>query len=162
VAEPLELFRLKSADHRYTGDMTSTHFKRNNPMVCRVTSVAEPLELFLFKCADHYYTGEMTSTHFKRNNPMVCRVMSRWNHQIPDRSSVPCTKVSLEIQSPLHFYNIVIVVITNWFLVEYCNLTEINSYRHCSKTSSFNEHYSEMAAEKIQQRDYSSQSRHHT
>jgi hypothetical protein len=38
VAEPLELFRLKCADYRYTGDMTSTHFKWNNPMVCRVTS----------------------------------------------------------------------------------------------------------------------------
>jgi hypothetical protein len=38
VPEPLELFRLKCADHCYTGDMTSTHVKRNNPMVCRVTS----------------------------------------------------------------------------------------------------------------------------
>jgi hypothetical protein len=27
VAEPLELFRFKCADHRYTGDMISTHFK---------------------------------------------------------------------------------------------------------------------------------------
>jgi hypothetical protein len=38
VAEPLELFWLKCADHYYTGDMTSVHFKRNNPMVCWVTS----------------------------------------------------------------------------------------------------------------------------
>jgi hypothetical protein len=38
VAEPLELFQFKCADHRYTGDMISTHFKRNNPVVCRVTS----------------------------------------------------------------------------------------------------------------------------
>jgi hypothetical protein len=27
VAKPLELFQLKCADHCYTGDMTSTHFK---------------------------------------------------------------------------------------------------------------------------------------
>jgi hypothetical protein len=38
VAELLELFWLKCADHCYSGDMTSTHFKQNNPMVCRVTS----------------------------------------------------------------------------------------------------------------------------
>jgi hypothetical protein len=38
VVEPLELFRLKCADHCYTDNMTSTHFKQNNPMVCRVTS----------------------------------------------------------------------------------------------------------------------------
>jgi hypothetical protein len=68
--------------------------------------VAEPLELFRFKCADHRYTGDMISTHFKRNNLMVCRVTSRWNHQIPDRTSVPCMKASPEIQSPSHFYNI--------------------------------------------------------
>jgi hypothetical protein len=38
VAEPPELFRLKCASHRYTGDPNSTHFKRNNPLVCRVTA----------------------------------------------------------------------------------------------------------------------------
>jgi hypothetical protein len=38
VAEPSELFRLKRASHRYTGDHNSTHFKRNNPLVCRVTA----------------------------------------------------------------------------------------------------------------------------
>jgi hypothetical protein len=36
VAEPLELFQLKCASHRYTADNNSTHFKRNNPLVCRV------------------------------------------------------------------------------------------------------------------------------
>jgi hypothetical protein len=36
VAEPPELFRLKCASHRYTADTNSTHFKRNNPLVCRV------------------------------------------------------------------------------------------------------------------------------
>jgi hypothetical protein len=35
---PLELFRLKCASHHYTGDTNSTHFKRNNPLVCRVTA----------------------------------------------------------------------------------------------------------------------------
>jgi hypothetical protein len=38
VAEPLELLQLKCADHGYIGDMTSTHFKRNNPMVYWVMS----------------------------------------------------------------------------------------------------------------------------
>jgi hypothetical protein len=38
VAEPPELFRLKRASHRYTGYTNSTHFKRNNPLVCRVTA----------------------------------------------------------------------------------------------------------------------------
>jgi hypothetical protein len=38
MAEPPELFRLKHASHRYTGDPNSTHFKRNNPLVCRVTA----------------------------------------------------------------------------------------------------------------------------
>jgi hypothetical protein len=38
VAEPPELFRLKCASHRYTADTNSTHFKRNNPLVCRVTA----------------------------------------------------------------------------------------------------------------------------
>jgi hypothetical protein len=84
--------------------------------------MAEPLELFQLKCADHCYTGDMTSTHFKWNNPMVCRVTSQWNHQILDRSSVPRTKARPEIQSPLHFYNIIIVVITNRFLVKYYKL----------------------------------------
>jgi hypothetical protein len=38
VAEPLELFRLKCASHRYTADNNPTHFKRNNPLVYRVSS----------------------------------------------------------------------------------------------------------------------------
>jgi hypothetical protein len=38
VAEPPELFRLKCASHRYTVDTNSTHFKQNNPMVCRVST----------------------------------------------------------------------------------------------------------------------------
>jgi hypothetical protein len=36
VAELAELFRFKCASHRYTADTNSTHFKRNNPLVCRV------------------------------------------------------------------------------------------------------------------------------
>jgi hypothetical protein len=36
VAELPELFRLKHASHRYTGDTNLTHFKRNNPLVSRV------------------------------------------------------------------------------------------------------------------------------
>jgi hypothetical protein len=46
VAEPPELFRLKCASHYHTGDINSTHFKRNNPLVCRVTARF-----------DHGYTG---------------------------------------------------------------------------------------------------------
>jgi hypothetical protein len=38
VAEPPELFRLKCASHRYTADTNSTHFKRNNPLVFRVSA----------------------------------------------------------------------------------------------------------------------------
>jgi hypothetical protein len=38
VAEPSELFQLKYANHRYTADINSTHFKRNNPLVCRVSA----------------------------------------------------------------------------------------------------------------------------
>jgi hypothetical protein len=38
VAEPLELFRLKCANYRYTADIISTHFKRNNSLVCRVSA----------------------------------------------------------------------------------------------------------------------------
>jgi hypothetical protein len=38
VVEPPELFRLKCASHRYPGDINSTHFKRNNPLVCRVSA----------------------------------------------------------------------------------------------------------------------------
>jgi hypothetical protein len=38
MAEPPELFRLKCARHRYTTDTASTHFKRNNPLVCGVTA----------------------------------------------------------------------------------------------------------------------------
>jgi hypothetical protein len=38
VAEPPELFRLKCPSHRYPGDTNSTHFKRNNPLVCRVSA----------------------------------------------------------------------------------------------------------------------------
>jgi hypothetical protein len=38
VAEPPKLFRLKCASHRYTSDTNSTHFKWNNPLVCRVTA----------------------------------------------------------------------------------------------------------------------------
>jgi hypothetical protein len=38
VVEPPELFRLKCASHRYPADTNSTHFKRNNPWVCRVSA----------------------------------------------------------------------------------------------------------------------------
>jgi hypothetical protein len=38
VVEPLELFWLKCASRCYTADTNSTHFKRNNSMVCRVTA----------------------------------------------------------------------------------------------------------------------------
>jgi hypothetical protein len=38
VAEPSKLFRLKCASHRYTADTNSMHFKRNNPLVCRVSA----------------------------------------------------------------------------------------------------------------------------
>jgi hypothetical protein len=38
VAEPPELFRLKCASHRCPADTNSTHFKRNNPLVCRVSA----------------------------------------------------------------------------------------------------------------------------
>jgi hypothetical protein len=38
VAEPPELFRLKYASHRCLADTNSTHFKRNNPLVCRVST----------------------------------------------------------------------------------------------------------------------------
>jgi hypothetical protein len=38
VAEPPELFRLECASPRYTADTNSTHSKRNNPLVCRVSA----------------------------------------------------------------------------------------------------------------------------
>jgi hypothetical protein len=38
VAEPSELFRLKCASHRHLVDTNSAHFKRNNPLVCRVSA----------------------------------------------------------------------------------------------------------------------------
>jgi hypothetical protein len=38
VAEPLELFRLKCAIDRRTTAISPTHFKRNNPLVCRVSA----------------------------------------------------------------------------------------------------------------------------
>jgi hypothetical protein len=38
VVESPKLFQLKRASHGYTGDLNSTHFKRNNPWVCRVTA----------------------------------------------------------------------------------------------------------------------------
>jgi hypothetical protein len=38
VVEPPELFRLKCANGRYTAGINSMHFKRNNPLVCRVSA----------------------------------------------------------------------------------------------------------------------------
>jgi hypothetical protein len=38
VAEPSEIFRLKCANDRYTAGINPTHFKRNNPLVCRVSA----------------------------------------------------------------------------------------------------------------------------
>jgi hypothetical protein len=38
VAEPPELFRLKCANDCRTTAISSTHFKRNNPLVCRVSA----------------------------------------------------------------------------------------------------------------------------
>jgi hypothetical protein len=38
VAELPELFRLKCTSYRYTADTNSMHFKRNNPLVCRVSA----------------------------------------------------------------------------------------------------------------------------
>jgi hypothetical protein len=38
VAQPPELFRIKCVSHRYTADNNSTHFKRNNPLVCRISA----------------------------------------------------------------------------------------------------------------------------
>jgi hypothetical protein len=37
VAEPLELFQLKCVIDRRTTAINLTHFKRNNPLVCRVS-----------------------------------------------------------------------------------------------------------------------------
>jgi hypothetical protein len=37
VAEPSELFQLKCASDRYAAMSNSTHFKRNNTLVCRVS-----------------------------------------------------------------------------------------------------------------------------
>jgi hypothetical protein len=38
LAEPPELFQLKCANDRYAAGINSTHFKRNNPLVCRVSA----------------------------------------------------------------------------------------------------------------------------
>jgi hypothetical protein len=38
MVQPPELFRLKRASHRYTDDTNSTHFNRNNLLVCRVSA----------------------------------------------------------------------------------------------------------------------------
>jgi hypothetical protein len=38
VAEPPELFQLKCANDHRTTAISSTHFKRNNPLVCRVSA----------------------------------------------------------------------------------------------------------------------------
>jgi hypothetical protein len=38
VAEPPELFRLKCANNHLTTAIILTHFKRNNPLVCRVSA----------------------------------------------------------------------------------------------------------------------------
>jgi hypothetical protein len=38
MAEPPKLFWLKCVIHRYTVDNNSAHFKRNNPLVCRVSA----------------------------------------------------------------------------------------------------------------------------
>jgi hypothetical protein len=38
VAEPSELFRLKCANDHYAALIISTHFKRNNLLVCRVSA----------------------------------------------------------------------------------------------------------------------------
>jgi hypothetical protein len=38
VSELPELCRFKCASHRYTADTNSTYFKRNNPLVCRVSA----------------------------------------------------------------------------------------------------------------------------
>jgi hypothetical protein len=38
VAEPTELFRLKCTNDRCAAGINSTHFKRNNPLVCRVSA----------------------------------------------------------------------------------------------------------------------------
>jgi hypothetical protein len=38
VAEQPELFRFKCTSHRYTDDTNSSHFKWNNPLVCRVSA----------------------------------------------------------------------------------------------------------------------------
>jgi hypothetical protein len=38
VAEPPELFRLKCVNDRYAAIINSTRFKRNNPLVCRVSA----------------------------------------------------------------------------------------------------------------------------
>jgi hypothetical protein len=38
VAEPLELFRLKCTIDCRTTAISLTHFKRNNPLVCRVSA----------------------------------------------------------------------------------------------------------------------------
>jgi hypothetical protein len=38
VAEPPKLFRLKCASHRCPADTNLTHFKRNNPLVYRVSA----------------------------------------------------------------------------------------------------------------------------
>jgi hypothetical protein len=38
VAKPPELFRLKCTSYHYIADTNSMHFKRNNPLVCRISA----------------------------------------------------------------------------------------------------------------------------
>ena len=63
-------------------------------------SVAEPPELSRLKCAGHHHKGNTDLNALQMEQFLVCRVMSRYNHRISDRTSIPRTKASPEILQP--------------------------------------------------------------
>ena len=62
--------------------------------------MAEPPILSRLKCAGHHHKGNTDTNALQMEQFLVCRVMSRYNHQISDRTSIPRTKSSPEISQP--------------------------------------------------------------
>ena len=61
---------------------------------------AEPPKLSRLKCTGHHHKGNTDSNALQTKQFLVYRVMSRYNHRISDRTSIPRTKASPEILQP--------------------------------------------------------------
>jgi hypothetical protein len=95
-----------SAGTSFTQDqfygMPPNLFQGQTPLPSTVHAPPVPLVSSIGQTGAGGQTGYVWQNHlnYPGSSALVCRVTSRYNHQIPDRTSVPRTKASPEILQP--------------------------------------------------------------